>query len=285
MCRRVLKQLDLVVSPGNDFAVADNDRAHRHFVRRERLERLAKSFAHEFGIGLHSQDRGPSVKTSVNEPVLAMKNIVIGAAFLALLALPALASSEQEIVDRDARILREFRGMPEQRIPRSVLRHARGVAIMTVVKAGFIFTGKAGHGVVVARLEGDEWSGPSFIGTGGAGWGLQIGGQVTDFVFILNNWAAVRAFSRGGNVTLGADVSVTAGPVGRDLQAGVAPTAAIYAYSRSRGLFAGVALEGAVIVTRAAANARYYHAPVAAADILRGRVPPPPGTRRLRSAL
>jgi lipid-binding SYLF domain-containing protein len=214
-----------------------------------------------------------------------MKKLSLIAILLALLIQPVAASSEQEIVDRCARMLREFRAMPEQQIPRTVLRSARGLAVMTVVKAGFIFTGKAGHGVVLARIDRDRWSGPSFIGTGGAGWGLQIGGQVTDFVFVLNNWAAVRAFSRGGNVTLGADASVAAGPVGRDLQAGVAPTAAVYAYSRSRGLFAGISLEGAVLVTRAAANTRYYRQPVAAEDILTGRVVPPPGAARLRSAL
>ena len=214
-----------------------------------------------------------------------MKKLPLIAILLALLIQPTAASSEQEIVDRCARMLREFREMPEQQIPRKVLRSARGLAVMTVVKAGFIFTGKAGHGVVLARVDRDWWSGPSFIGTGGAGWGFQIGGQVTDFVFVLNNWAAVRAFSRGGNITLGADASVAAGPVGRDLQAGVAPTAAVYAYSRSRGLFAGVSLEGAVLVTRAAANTRYYRRPVATEDILTGRVVPPPGAARLRSGL
>ena len=207
---------------------------------------------------------------------------------LVLLALwleTAAAASEQEIVDRSARMIREFRSMPEQEIPRAVLRQARGLAVLTVVKAGFIFSGKAGHGVVVARLDQNRWSGPSFIGTGGAGWGLQIGAEVTDFVFVLNNRAAVRAFSRDGNVTIGADVSAAAGPVGRDLQAGVAPAAAVYTYSRSKGLFAGVSLEGAVIVTRAAANSRYYRRPVTAADILSGRVSPPPGANRLRAAL
>lgn len=155
---------------------------------------------------------------------------------------------------------------------------------MTVVKAGFIFSGKGGHGVVVARTP-RGWSGPSFIGTGGAGWGLQAGAQATDFVFILNNNAAVRAFSKGGNVTLGADASVAAGPVGRDAQVAVAPTAAIYAYSRTKGLFAGASLEGSVLVTRKGANERYYGRPVAAREILNGRVPPPPGAARLRTAL
>ena len=206
-----------------------------------------------------------------------------------ILALPLLidsaAATEQGVVDRSAQILRDFRTMPERQIPRSILRRARGLAVMSVLKAGFIFSGKGGDGVVVARTNGEHWSGPSFVGTGGAGWGLQIGAQVTDFVFVLNNRAAVRAFSRGGNVTLGADVSVAAGPVGRAVEASVAPTAAVYAYSRSKGLFAGVSLEGALIATRKGANARYYGRPVQAADILSDRVTPPPGANRLRAEL
>jgi len=109
----------------------------------------------------------------------------------------------------------------------------------------------------VART-GDGWSGPSFIGTGGAGWGPQIGAQVTDFVIVLNNESAVRAFSKGGNVTLGADASVAAGPVGRAAEADVTPRAAIYTYSKTKGLFIGASLEGAVIDTRQGANEHYY---------------------------
>ena len=155
---------------------------------------------------------------------------------------------------------------------------------MTVVKAAFIFSGKGGQGVVVART-GHGWSGPSFIGTGGAGWGLQIGAQVTDFVIVLNNDSAVRAFSRGGNVTIGADVSAAAGPVGRTAEGAVAPTAAVYTYSKSKGLFAGVSLEGAVIGTQRDSNSRYYGRPVRADEILMGLVPPPPGAAPLRRAL
>jgi lipid-binding SYLF domain-containing protein len=180
--------------------------------------------------------------------------------------------------------MRDFRHMQEKRIPRSVLRNARGLAIMTVVKAGFIFSGKAGHGVVVART-GHGWSGPSFIATGGAGFGLQAGAEATDFVFVLNNNDAVRAFSRDGNVTLGVDASVAAGPVGRNAEAAVTPTAAIYTYSRSKGLFAGVSAEGAVIATQKDENAHYYRQPVRAIDILKGRVAPPPAAAHLRAAL
>jgi SH3 domain-containing YSC84-like protein 1 len=200
------------------------------------------------------------------------------------LALAAARGTEQDTVNRSASIIREFRHMPERGVPSNIIRRARGLAIISVIKAGFIFSGKAGEGVIVARTA-HGWSGPSFIGTGGAGWGLQIGAEVTDFVIVLNNDAAVRAFARGGNVTLGADASVAAGPVGRTGEADVTPKAAIYTYSKSKGLFAGVSLEGAVIATRTEANAHYYHRAVSASDILHGRVVPPPGAATLRSAL
>jgi lipid-binding SYLF domain-containing protein len=200
------------------------------------------------------------------------------------LSFAAANAAEQDVVDRSATIVSEFRHMPEKGIPSRILRHARGLAIISVVKAGFIFSGKAGDGVVVARTA-HGWSGPSFIGTGGAGWGLQIGAEVTDFVIVLNNDAAVRAFSKGGNVTLGADASVAAGPVGRAAEADVTPKAAVYTYSKSKGLFAGVSLEGAVLGTRKGANDRYYGRPVTAYDILHARVAAPAGSARLRNAL
>ena len=200
------------------------------------------------------------------------------------LAVAAAEGTEQDIVNRSAGIIREFRHMPEKGLPPRIIRNAKGLAIISVVKAGFIFSGKAGEGVVIART-GHGWSGPSFIGTGGAGWGLQIGAEVTDFVIVLNNDAAVRAFARGGNVTLGVDASVAAGPVGRTGEANVTPKAAIYTYSKSKGLFAGVSLEGAVIATRHEANTHYYHRPVNASDILHGRVAPPPGAADLRAAV
>lgn len=196
----------------------------------------------------------------------------------------ANAATEQELVNQSTEILRDFRQIPEGQIPPQILSDARGLAIIRVLKIGFGVSGKGGQGVVVARTA-HGWSGPSFIGLGGAGWGLQAGAQVTDFIFVLNNDAAIRAFSRDGNVKLGADVSAAAGPFGRDLQAGVTTTAAVYSYSRSRGLFAGVSIEGAIIGTQKTANARYYGRIVSARSILSGRAGPPLVAARLLSML
>ena len=202
----------------------------------------------------------------------------------ALFAACSFAQAEglQDSVDQARVILKRFKEMPEQSIPEKVLRDARGLAILSVVKAGFVLSARGGQGIVIARTSATNgWSGPSAIATGGAGFGFQIGAQASEFVLVLNTPEAIRAFSRGGNISLGTDLSVAAGPVGRNLAVDVAPMAAIYTYSRSQGLFAGVSLEGTVIITRGEANTDYYGRKVQVDDILKGKIPPPAGSKAL----
>jgi lipid-binding SYLF domain-containing protein len=197
----------------------------------------------------------------------------------------ARADGMQDQVDQAVSVLEDFKQMPEKGIPEAVLRDAKGLAFLSVLKAGFIFSGQGGWGVVVARTDDGSWTGPSAIATAGAGFGLQIGAQVTDFIIVLNTPEAVDAFARGANVSLGADVSAAAGPVGRSLGADVMPVAAVYTYSRSQGLFAGVALEGAVIAARDSENEQYYGRKVTPREILSGKAAPPAGAAQLRRDL
>src|SRR5262245_5629724 len=197
----------------------------------------------------------------------------LGRLVCALLLIPGAVAAQTKLednVDQAVTILKRFRDIPEHAIPEAVMRDAKGLAILTVLKAGFLFSGQGGVGLVVARTRtarlhveqgrrvlqgrGGGWSGPSAIGTGGAGFGFQVGAEVTEYVMVLNTDEAVKEFSRGGNVTLGGDVSVAAGPVGRTASAAVTPVAAVYSYSRSQGLFAGVSVTGTVIATRAGAH-------------------------------
>ena len=104
-------------------------------------------------------------------------------------------------------------------------------------------------------------------------------------MIVLNTDAAVKAFSRGGNVTIGVDLSAAAGPVGRTAAGAVMPSAAVYTYSRSKGLFVGVSLEGAVIGTQRQSNFNYYERLVRADSILSGVIKPPQGAAELRRAL
>lgn len=216
------------------------------------------------------------------------RSLAAATLIVAMSACPATtvraAEGLQEDVDQAVTILEKFRHIPESDVPDFVMRDARGLAILTVLKAGFIVSGQGGKGLVVAR-HGKSWTGPSAIGTGGAGVGFQAGAQVSEFIFVLNTEEAVKAFSREGNVKLGADVSVTAGPIGRNLNAGVTPIAAVYTYSRSQGIFAGVSLEGMIIATRTDANTAFYGKPVTPDQILSGAIAPPAGAVKLIRAL
>ncbi|KAJ3208840.1 hypothetical protein HDU67_006513, partial [Dinochytrium kinnereticum] len=126
--------------------------------------------------------------------------------------------------------------MDQTLIPPKIIANCKGVAVLTLLKAGFVWSGRAGAGLVVARLPDGRWSAPCAIGAAGAGFGAQIGAELTDCVFILNTESAVRAFSHGGNLTLGANISVAAGPVGRQAEGAgtVANLAPIYAYSKTK---------------------------------------------------
>ena len=190
----------------------------------------------------------------------------------------------QADVDQAAAVVQRFEAIPERGIPPAVMKAARGLAILTVTKAGFIGSARGGKGILVERTA-NGWSGPCAIGTGGLGIGFQAGAEVTEFVIVLNTPGAVDAFAKQGNVTLGGNLSVAAGPVGRTAEGGVGIGAAVYTYSRSQGLFAGVSLEGTGIGVRDDANEAYYGRRVTAEDILSGRVPAPAGARRLEGIL
>ncbi|KAJ5081660.1 hypothetical protein NUU61_009924 [Penicillium alfredii] len=178
---------------------------------------------------------------------------------------------------------------PDKVIPPEILAGAKGLAVLTVLKAGFLGSGRFGSGIVVARLADGTWSAPSAIATAGAGIGGQIGFELTDFVFILNDAAAVRTFSQVGTLTLGGNVSIAAGPVGRNAEAaGAASTrgvAAVFAYSKTKGLFAGVSLEGSMLVERKDANEKLYHSRVTANQLLTGSIRPPPAADALMRVL
>ena len=177
------------------------------------------------------------------------------------------------------------------RIPAKLLEQAKGIAVLTAVKGGFGLAGfELGTGLVVARLGGGVWSAPSAIGTAGVSWGALLGAQVSDHVFVCMTEEAVEMLmSSNGSVQLGADIGVAVGPVGRALEAdyGASPhhVAPIYTYSLSKGLYAGVSLDGKVIVTRHNVNEKFYGRRVAPEEILQGRIPTPPAAQPLYDAL
>jgi lipid-binding SYLF domain-containing protein len=200
--------------------------------------------------------------------------------FAVFLSTAAARADMQADINQALFILERFQEIPETGIPEVIMRDAKGLAIMTVTKAGFIFSGRGGTGIMVARTD-KGWSGPSAIGTGGMGFGFQAGAQVSELVIVLNTPDAVAAFAKGGNVTLGGAMSLATGPVGRDAEGSMTLGAVMYTYSRSQGLFAGVSLEGSVIAARDDANAEFYGKVVQPREILSGQIPPPAGADKL----
>jgi lipid-binding SYLF domain-containing protein len=198
----------------------------------------------------------------------------------------AQASNMEDNINDALGIIQRFKGMAEDKtIPADVIRHARGLVIMSVIKVGFVFSGHGGEGIIIARKADGSWSPPSGLATGGAGFGFQAGGQNTELVMVLNTDEAVAAFERGTNVKLGGELSVAAGPVGRNLNGSVLPTAAVYSYSRTEGLFAGVSVDGAVLAPEKDANEDYYGARYSVRQILSGKVPVPASASKLIQAL
>jgi len=183
-----------------------------------------------------------------------------------------LDSREAATLTQALTVLRELQAIPDQRVPDLLLSRAEGIIILPAnVKVGLIFGARWGNGVMLVRNKDRSWSNPVFVSTGGGSWGFQAGGQVSDIVLVLTTRESVEGIT-DGKLTLGADASVAAGPVGRTAMAGTSVTfdAEVYAYSKSQGLFAGVSLEGNGIFIAKKANRR-FHGTDSAADILASR--------------
>ena len=187
----------------------------------------------------------------------------------------AVASGEAKKVGDASGVLREIMAIPEKGLPPALLKDAYGIAIIPgVIKLGFIVGGRYGTGVLMVRDKGGKWGNPVFVSIAGGSLGWQIGAQSTDVILVFKTRRSVDGI-RKGKFTLGADAAVAAGPVGRNLEAATDVTlkAEIYSYSRSRGLFAGVSLEGAALQIDDDADAAFYGKPnVRAGDIMSGKV-------------
>jgi lipid-binding SYLF domain-containing protein len=170
-------------------------------------------------------------------------------------------------------VLDELRATPDQNVPDWLMQRAYGVAVIPeVIKAAFVFGGRHGNGVLTVRDASGRFSNPIFVTLTGGSVGWQVGATSTDVVLVFATARSVENFARG-KFTLGADASVAAGPVGRQGEASAGINAEIYSYSRSRGLFAGVALDGTVVAFDGHANDTYYHSnEVTTTEITGGKV-------------
>jgi lipid-binding SYLF domain-containing protein len=208
-----------------------------------------------------------------------MKKLMFLLAVLSLGTLCWAGSAREDATDRldnATKVMHEIMGMPDNGIPEEVLEHARCVAVVPhMMKGGFIFGGKGGKGVATCRTA-SGWSAPAFITISGGNWGLQIGVEAVDLVMIIQNEKGMQKLLES-NFHLGGDASAAAGPVGRHAEAGTdwKMDTEILTYSRAKGAFAGLTLEGASIRQDDDSRHAMYGRNVTTRALLLGKVPAP----------
>lgn len=213
-------------------------------------------------------------------------SMLAAAVLLALSAPPALAQDKaeaQDIVDKAAQSVGTFATDPNMSTFRDYAGRAKGLLVVpTMVKGGFLLGGSGGSGVLLARRDkGKAWSHPAFYTLGSVTFGLQIGGEVSELVLLVMTERGMRSLLQS-SAKLGGDVSVAAGPVGVGAKAA---TADILAFSRTKGLYGGINVEGAILDVRDDWNGAYYDGKVTPEDILINRAHGRKAANALRKAV
>jgi len=214
-----------------------------------------------------------------------LKHLLVVTTLALLVTLPAVASDREDDVkrtDKAAEVFQQIMNTPDKGIPHDLLESAKCIAIIPGdVKFAFIFGGNYGRGLATCRT-GYGWSAPMFVAIDGGSVGYQIGGSSTDLVMLFMNDHALQSLL-SDKFKLGADASVAAGPVGRTADAGtdLKLNAEILSYSRAKGIFAGVALDGAVVQADKSGDKAMYGDDVDRHQILNGRVAVPESARGL----
>jgi SH3 domain-containing YSC84-like protein 1 len=217
-----------------------------------------------------------------------IKQMISTLVALALIALP-LSAKETKVTERlenCGTVMKEIMDIPDD-IPQDLIDKAECIIVYpSVLKAAFIFGGSYGRGAMTCRT-GEHftgpWSAPTMMALEGGSFGLQLGGQATDFVLLVMNPRGAHAILKN-KVKLGADASAAAGPKGRtaDASTDVSLRAEVLSYSRARGLFAGISLEGSTVRPDNDANEQVYHKQVEAESIVfKGAVAVPPSAQKL----
>lgn len=212
--------------------------------------------------------------------------LVLVTAFLTTTLSAAVSDKLKSRIDEAGAVLTEIHTAPDKDIPKELWDRATCVIVIpSLKKAAFVFGGEYGKGLMSCR-KGGGWSAPLFMRLEKGSWGLQIGAQSIDLVLLVNNERGMKKLL-GNKVTLGAEASVAAGPVGRDARAATDAQmhAEILSYSRAQGLFAGINLSGGVLRPDSDDNEDVYGKNIAPATILTGSAEPPAATQPFMSAL
>ncbi len=218
-----------------------------------------------------------------------MKRIMVLIAAMSLAPLCWADQTKQDIDNRltnSADVLREVMATPDKGIPQEVIDHAKCIAVVPhMVKGGFVFGAEGGRGVATCRTE-HGWSAPAFFDVEGGSWGLQIGVEGIDLVMVIQNDKGMQDLL-SSKFKIGADASAAAGPVGRHASADTdwKMNAEILTYSRAKGVFAGLTLNGAAVHRDDDAMKLEYGPDVDTRAVLSGQIPPPPESHAFLSAV
>jgi lipid-binding SYLF domain-containing protein len=241
------------------------------------------SLPQAFGAAGSLDAAGAPLRYPASQKELSMLKISLRRLLLLALLLPAMAVHAEDPplvrAHNAVRVLREIMEAPDKSIPSDLLKEARAIAVIPdVLKVGFVFGGRRGEGLISVKQPNGTWSNPSFITITGGSVGFQAGVSSTDVVLVFRTQRGVDSIVNG-KFTIGADAAAAAGPVGRTASASTDSQlkAEIYSYSRSRGLFAGVALDGSVLRIDYDANEAIYGAGVTPRRIFEGGVSNVPG--------
>ena len=218
-----------------------------------------------------------------------MKKLMTLAAILGMTSVCWAGSTRENVeerLDNSGRVLHEIMDTPDKGIPEEVLEHAKCIAVVPhMLKAGFVFGADNGKGVATCRTAAG-WSAPAFFDITGASWGLQIGVEGVDLVLIIQNDRGMERLL-SSHFQIGADASAAAGPVGRHASADTdwKLDTEILTYSRAKGLFAGITLNGSAIRGDADATEAIYGHDVSTRRILKGEIAAPPSTEGFLNAV
>ena len=200
----------------------------------------------------------------------------------------AYAVSKKKLNDRIERAsnyLEEIMEVPDTSIPTALLESCKGIVIMRQYRAGFIFGVKGGVGVALKKDgKTGKWSAPTFVSNAEGSFGLQIGGQAIDAILLIMNKSGVESLLLT-KFKLGVDASIAAGPVGRDAEAKVGPDTAFLVYSKAKGFYGGLTLEGGIITQDNSANKKFYGREVTVKEIFKNEVDVPDKAKELIKTL
>lgn len=207
------------------------------------------------------------------------------AAFIALPAIASASDRDDDVkrIDKSTQVFKEIMNIPDKGIPNELLESAKCIAIIPgEVKFAFMLGGNYGRGIATCHTGNNGWSAPMFVALGGGSVGYQIGGSSTDIIMLFMNDRALQSLL-SDKFKLGGDASVAAGPVGRHAAADtdLKLKAEVLTYSRARGVFAGVSLDGAVVHTDKSGDRAMYGDDATHRQILDGKVAVPPAAEVL----